>query len=94
MVLTRNQKKQQEIMENEAAQTLVEMSRKPVYVRQRRNKISLEEDLKKAKEELRKLKLIKEYKSVQESLKKTILETQNILEGVNQEIEILVNELN
>ena len=94
MVLTRNQKKQQEIMENEAAQTLVEMSRKPVYVRQRRNKISVEEDLKKAKEELRKLKLIKEYKSVQESLKKTILETQNLLEGVNQEIEILVNELN
>ena len=95
MVLTRNQKKQLEInMTNEAAQTLVEMSRKPVYIRQRRNKNALEEDLKKAKEELRKLKLIKEYKSVKESLKKTILETQNLLEGVNQEIEILVNELN
>ena len=71
MVLTRAQKKQQEIMTNEAAQTLVEMSRKPIYIRQRRNKNALEEDLKKAKEELRKLKLIKEYKSVKESLKKT-----------------------
>ena len=94
MVLTRNQKKQQEIMANEAAQTLVEMSRKPVYVRQRRNKNAVEEDVEKAREELHQINVIKLYKSVQESLKKTILETQNLLEGVNQEIEILVNELN
>ena len=95
MVLTRNQKKQLEInMTNEAAQTLVEMSRKPVYVRQRRNKNAVEEDVEKAREELHQINVIKLYKSVQESLKKTILETQNLLEGVNQEIEILVNELN
>ena len=48
MVLTRNQKKQLEInMTNEAAQTLVEMSRKPLYVRQRRNKNAVEEDVEK-----------------------------------------------
>ena len=95
MVLTRNQKKQQEInMTNEAAQTLVEMSIKPIYIRQRRNKNAVEEDVEKAREELHQINVIKLYKSVQESLKKTILETQNLLEGVNQEIEILVNELN
>ena len=95
MVLTRNQKKQQEInMANEAAQTLVEMSRKPVYVRQRRNKNAVEEDVEKAREELHQLNVIKLYKSVQESLKKTILEADKLLNELDIEITYLIYKLN
>ena len=95
MVLTRNQKKQQEInMANEAAQTLVEMSRKPVYVRQRRNKNAVEEDVEKAREELHQLNVIKLYKSVQESLKKTILEADKLLNELDIEINYLIYKLN
>ena len=92
MVLTRNQKKQQEI--NMAAQTLVEMSRKPVYVRQRRNKNAVEEDVEKAREELHQLNVIKLYKSVQESLKKTILEADKLLNELDIEITYLIYKLN
>ena len=92
---TRNQKKQQEInMANEAAQTLVEISRKPVYVRQRRNKNAVEEDVEKAREELHQLNVIKLYKSVQESLKKTILEADKLLNELDIEITYLIYKLN
>ena len=93
MVLTRHQKKQLETgMANDAAKTLVNMSTTD-YISHHKVRPT-EQALKEAKEELRKLKLIKQYKSVQESLKKTLLETKNLLDGVNQEIENLVNELN
>lgn len=93
MVLTRHQKKQLETgMANDAAKTLVNMSTTD-YISHHKVRPT-EQTLKEANEELRKLKLIKQYKSVQESLKKTLLETQNLLDGVNQEIENLVNELN
>ena len=93
MVLTRNQKKQQEIyMVNDAAKTLINMSTTD-YISHHKVRPT-EQALKEEKAELRKLKLIKEYKYVQESLKKTLLETQNLLNGVNQEIENLINELN
>ena len=92
MVLTRNQKKQLEInMTNEAAQTLVEMSRKPVYIRQRRNKNAVEEDVEKVREELHQLNVIK---SVQESLKKTILEADKLLNELDIEITYLIYKLN
>ena len=93
MVLTRHQKKQLETgMANDAAKRLVNMSTTD-YISHHKVRPT-EQALKEAKEELRKLKLIKQYKSVQESLKKTLLETKNLLDGVNQEIENLVNELN
>ena len=92
MVLTRNQKKQLEInMTNEAAQTLVEMSRKPIYIRQRRNKNAVEEDVEKAREELHQINVIK---SVQESLKKTILEADKLLNELDIEITYLIYKLN
>ena len=95
MVLTRNQKKQQEInMTNEAAQTLVEMSIKPIYIRQRRNKNAVEEDVEKVREELHQLNVIKLYKSVQESLKKTILEADKLLNELDIEITYLIYKLN
>ena len=95
MVLTRNQKKQQEInMTNEAAQTLVEMSRKSIYIRQRRNKNAVEEDVEKVREELHQLNVIKLYKSVQESLKKTILEADKLLNELDIEINYLIYKLN
>lgn len=95
MVLTRNQKKQQEInMANEAAQTLVEMSRKPIYIRQRRNKNAVEEDVEKVREQLHQLNVIKLYKSVQESLKKTILEADKLLNELDIEITYLIYKLN
>ena len=94
MVLTRHQKKQLEtVMTNDAAKTLVNMSTIPMNI-SRRNKCSSEEELKEAKAELRSLKLLKTYKSVQDSLKKTLLGTVKQLDEVNKEIDELVNELN
>jgi hypothetical protein len=95
MVLTRAQKKQQDNnMSNEAAKTLVKISNTPVYIRQRRNKYVVENELKEAREELRKLKLLKQYKSVLDSLKKTMLDTIKMLDEVNHEINQIISELN
>ena len=81
-------------MANDAAKTLVNMSNStvPVYI-SRRNKSEVEEELNKAKEQLRKLKLLKAYKSVQQSLEKTKLETQNMLDEVDKEINDLISEI-
>ena len=93
MPVTRGQKKRQEInMTNDAAKTLVNMSAMPIYI-SRRNKSEVEEELNKAKEQLRKLKLLKAYKSVQQSLEKTKLETQNMLDEVDKEINDLISEI-
>ena len=93
MPVTRGQKKRQEInMANDAAKTLVNMSATPIYI-SRRNKSEVEEELNKAKEQLRKLKLLKAYKSVKQSLEKTQLETQNMLDEVDKEINDLISEI-
>ena len=93
MPVTRGQKKRQEInMENDAAKTLINISAMPIYI-SRRNKSEVEEELNKAKGQLRKLKLLKAYKSVKQSLEKTQLEMQNILDEVDKEINDLISEI-
>ena len=89
------EKKRQEInMANDAAKTLVNMSNStvPVYISRRKVRPT-EEALKEAKEELRKLKLLKEYKSVKESLKNTLLDTIKQLDEVDKEINDLISEI-
>ena len=95
MPVTRGQKKRQEInMANDAAKTLVNMSNSTVPVYISRRKVTLrEEALKEAKEELRKLKLLKEYNSEKESLKNTLLDTIKQLDEVDKEINDLISEI-
>ena len=93
MVLTRHQKKQLETgMANDAAKTLVNMSTTD-YISHHKVRPT-EQALKEAKEELRKLKLITQYTSVHESLKKTMLETIKMIDEVNHEINQLMLEVN
>ena len=93
MPLTRGQKKRQEInMANDAAKTLVNMSNSTDYISRRKVRPT-EEALKEAKEELRKLKLLKEYKSVKESLKNTLLDTIEQLDEVDKGINDLISEI-
>ena len=84
-------KQEEDNKTNDAAKTLVNMSNTTVYIIE---KNIAEETLKEAKEELRKLKLIKQYKSVHESLKKTMLETIKMIDEVNHEINQLMLEVN
>ena len=98
MVLTRAQKKQQDNnMSNEAAKTLVKISNTPVYIRQRRKKNAIEEDINKVREEFVMTNLINDYNSIQESLNKTLIETIKHLDQVNiriNQINQIISELN
>lgn len=87
-----NKKQEEDNKTNDAAKTLVNMSTTD-YISHHKVRPT-EQELKEAKEELRKLKLIKQYKSVHESLKKIMLETIKMIDEVNHEINQLMLEVN